>query len=263
MADGEPEPQSGEAGRLRERVERNDVVERERGGDHGLTVERGIELVDDDERLGRRAGELHNRVRREQRARRIVRVADEEDARGRRELLLDRRQRVREVVLVRHLVDHHALLSRAGLVVPERRDRGEKRGAALAVGVEDRVDRRVDAVEGLDVLCRHVKHCRQCLVQPGVLGIGRIRFGRKAADRLDHPGARPDRALVEVETQERAPALERRRVWRQGFDFWFCLDHRRAGQRFRTSPATTSTPAASGSGDAPACRSRAPDSGTA
>src|SRR4030095_6567737 len=118
------------------------------------------------------------RLRRQERPRRMVRVADEAEPRPALEPPRDRLEREAQVSRIRDLVDHHALLLRARRVVPEGPRGGQEGAAPLAVGVEDRVDRGVDAVEGLDVARRHADRRGIRLFESGVLGIGAVGIRR-------------------------------------------------------------------------------------
>ena len=202
MPDREAEPQRGDPRRLGQRLQRDHVGQPERLRHHRLARERRVELVHHHERVRRRAGEPDERGRGQQRARRVVRVADEEEARARREPARDRLQRVGEVVVVGDLLDRHPLLLRARLVVAEGRRRRQERAALVAVGVEDRLDRGVHAVEGLDVRGRDAERGGERLVEPRVLRIGGVRLRPSARTASSTRGLGP--AVLSLKSSRRS-----------------------------------------------------------
>src|SRR2546425_8994476 len=225
VADGEPQTYGREPGRLRQGLQRDHVRELERGRHHRLSREGHVELVNDHQSLRGGTRERHDRPRRHERPGWIVRVADEEETGTSLEPPGDGGERIFQVVQVRDLVDHHALLLRAGLVVPEGRHGRQERAAPLAISVEDRPDRRIDAVEGLDVFRRHERR-GEGFVEPRVLRVRGVGVSRQAPDGVHHCGTWSHRALVEVQTQKRSAPLEWSDVRRERLDVRLRFDHR-------------------------------------
>jgi hypothetical protein len=132
---------------------------------------------------------------------------------------------VERVFRVRDGAHDHARDLRAGLVITERRAGRQKSATRLAEGVKHGSNGGIGPVERGDLLALHAEVVRKCILQPRVLGIGRIGLCRQGPDGLQDARARPERVLVEVEAEQTATAFQRRHVALQRFDARTCLNH--------------------------------------
>ena len=230
-ADRKAQPQRGQPHGFGQRLEHDHVVQGEGRGQNRLPGEIHVRLVHDDQRPRGAAGQVQYRGGVEQRAGRVVGVAEEAQPGAAGQPLAQRRQRKAQIVGIRHLIRPHTVPQRAGGVVAERRGGREKRLPHAAIHLEDGLNRGIDAVEGLDVCGRHLAPRRVRFLQSGVLRVGRVRRGRQSADRLDHPGARTDRVFVEVEAQHGPPAFQRRGVRLQPGDLGLGSNHGNSAPR--------------------------------
>ena len=128
----------------------------------------------------------------------------------------------------------HALHEGAGAVIAEGGAGGQQRVAAAAIGVEQRMNGRINTIEQANLRgFKRMGQARPTGATVGEIGDHRLAqalifrvngelIGRDGMDRLHHLGAGTDRVLVEIEPQQASPPLQRSAVGLQCFHLGPC-----------------------------------------